>query len=85
MVQKKPSHPEKGVPVWRVTFKPGAGASVGKLDEDGVQDVIGGEDRVGFLPTWYWDEMHATTMPQGAEDRHAKPSDAPPQYAGWQI
>lgn len=31
------------------------------LDESGVEDVMGGDDRVGFLPRWYWDEMELTT------------------------
>lgn len=64
--------------------------SVGILDDDGIEDVVGGEDRVGFLPAWYWNEVHATNthmdpLSQGPEDRHAKPSDAPPSYRGWQI
>jgi len=74
----------KGVPVWRVAFKPGAGVSIRLLNEDGIEDVMGGEDRVGFLPTWYWDEVHAMNkhMTQGTEDRQAKASDG---HAGWQI
>lgn len=64
--------------------------SIVMLDEDEIEDVVGGEDRVGFLPTWYWDEVHATNahmgpQSQGVEDRHATTSDAPPPYAGWQI
>jgi RAT1-interacting protein len=85
MIRKEPLRPEKDVPIWRVTFKPRTGVSVGKLEEGDVRDVIGGEDRVGFLPTWYWNEVHATTMTREAEDRHAKASEAPPPYAGWQI
>ena len=27
------------------------------LDDEEVQEVINGEERVGFLPTWFWDEV----------------------------
>jgi RAT1-interacting protein len=79
VVKEARFHSGKSVPVWRVTFRPGAGVSVAKLDEDGIEDVVGGEDRVGFLPTWYWDEVHATIayIDHEAEDCHAKASDAP--------
>lgn len=42
--------------VWRVKFVPKAGASIVRLDESGVEDVVGGEERVGFLPKWYWEK-----------------------------
>jgi len=42
--------------VWRVKFVPNTGVGVMRLDESEVKDVVGGEERVGFLPKWYWDE-----------------------------
>lgn len=42
--------------VWRVRFVPKDRVTVELLDDTGVEDVEGGEDRVGFLPRWYWDE-----------------------------
>jgi len=52
--------PGEPVPVWRVKFTPTIGVTVELLDKPGVEDVMGGEDRVGFLPTWFWNEVHAT-------------------------
>ena len=46
-----------GKDVWRVTFTPQVGITAMMLDAAGVEDVMGGDDRVGFLPRWYWDEM----------------------------
>ncbi|KAJ6507959.1 RAI1-domain-containing protein [Mycena vitilis] len=62
---------KKSVPaVWRLTFRPGVGVELVRLDEEGVRDVerepLGepntdddakGEERVGFLPRWYWEEV----------------------------
>ena len=45
--------------VWRIIFKPKEGVSVTQLDEIGMQEVEAGEDRVGFLPRWYFDEIRA--------------------------
>lgn len=90
VVQKESRPSDKHVPVWRVIFKHGVGVSVGILDDDGIEDVVGSEDRVGFLPTWYWEEEHAMNthvdpLSQGPEDRHAQASDTMPSFAGWQI
>lgn len=60
--------------VWRVHFVPGSGLTVAKLNTTEVNEVINGEDRVGFLPRWYWDEI------QGADQDSIKPvtaSDGP--------
>lgn len=43
--------------VWRIKFTSKTGVSATLLDDVGVRDVEGGEDRVGFLPRWYWEEM----------------------------
>ncbi|RDB26378.1 Decapping nuclease RAI1 [Hypsizygus marmoreus] len=80
--------------VWRVKFAPKAGVTVDILDPGGVQDVEAGEDRVGFLPKWYWDELHPDRAHMASptrteEDKQTSqnlPSEVPPTlYAGWQI
>lgn len=43
--------------VWRVNFVPKDGVNVVKLEDNLVEEVVGKEDRVGFLPRWYWDEI----------------------------
>jgi len=45
-----------GKDVWRVTFTPKVGITATMLDGAGMEEVMGGEDRIGFLPRWYWDE-----------------------------
>lgn len=47
--------------VWRVKFVPKDGVSLVKLDESLVEEVVGNDDRVGFLPRWYWDEVGTST------------------------
>ena len=71
--------------VWRVTFAPQEGVSVRVLDEEEVDDVKGGEDRVGFLPRWFWEEMQAQENVQSLQMRPEvgkKDGAIPP---GWQI
>ncbi|KAF8839526.1 RAI1-domain-containing protein [Paxillus ammoniavirescens] len=46
-----------GKDVWRVTFTPKVGITATMLDGAGMEEVVGGEDRIGFLPRWYWDEV----------------------------
>lgn len=48
---------EKAETVWRVKFVPKDGVNVVKLDDNLVEEVVGKEDRVGFLPRWYWNEI----------------------------
>ncbi|KAI8984920.1 RAI1-domain-containing protein [Trametes punicea] len=43
--------------VWRIVFVPGEGVKVSLLDEAGVRDVEGGDERVGILPRWYYDRI----------------------------
>ncbi|KAF8627064.1 hypothetical protein AX17_006403 [Amanita inopinata Kibby_2008] len=43
--------------VWRASFMPGNGVLFRKLDQAEVNEVVGGEDRIGFLPRWYWEEF----------------------------
>lgn len=46
--------------VWRIKFAPKTGVFAVLLDDVDVRDVEGGEDRVGFLPRWYWEEITGT-------------------------
>jgi RAT1-interacting protein len=90
-IQKDVDPSEQRVPIWRVKFVPGTGVSVETLDHIGIEDVRGNEERVGFLPTWYWDELqtsstHMDPRPREGGDYPIKPrSDAPLANAGWQI
>ena len=61
--------PHTNPPVWRVKFLPKVGIEVDVLDHAGVEDVRGNEHRVGFLPTWYWDEVRVKEghMEQGTD------------------
>ncbi|KAF9223316.1 RAI1-domain-containing protein [Gyrodon lividus] len=49
-----------GKDVWRVTFTPKVGVTATMLDGAGMEEVVGGDDRIGFLPRWYWDEVVPT-------------------------
>ncbi|KAA1477164.1 RAI1-domain-containing protein [Dentipellis sp. KUC8613] len=49
--------PSSAPRVWRVKFVPRVGVDISLLDENGVREVEGGEDRFGFLPRWYWEEL----------------------------
>jgi RAT1-interacting protein len=69
------------VAVWRATFVPGSGVNVERLDASAIEDVVDGEDRVGFLPRWYWDEIHAEKRGNPEEVNSAPVS----RITGWQI
>ncbi|KAJ7476012.1 RAI1 like PD-XK nuclease-domain-containing protein [Mycena latifolia] len=43
--------------VWRVRFTPTVGVELRVLDAAEVADVVAGEERVGFLPREYWEEV----------------------------
>ncbi|KIJ33157.1 hypothetical protein M422DRAFT_213508 [Sphaerobolus stellatus SS14] len=58
--------------VSRATFKPGVGLSVRLLDNIEVEDVMGGEDRVGFLPRWYWEHVKGKEDPVSSKDAPTK-------------
>jgi len=49
--------PSSGREVWRVTFEPKVGVAAAMLTDVEVDGVVNGEERVGFLPRWYWDEV----------------------------
>jgi RAT1-interacting protein len=80
-----------GKDVWRVAFTPKVGISLVKLDASGVEDVTGDDDRVGFLPRWYWDEMELAADGSGdvsahrgeGLQRHATCTSGVP--SGWRI
>lgn len=46
-----------GPKVWRAVFSPGIGVKLRQLDTTELSEVVHGEDRVGFLPRWYWNEI----------------------------
>ncbi|KIK55131.1 hypothetical protein GYMLUDRAFT_48077 [Collybiopsis luxurians FD-317 M1] len=73
--------------VWRVTFVPHEGARVTKLDRSAVEEVVNGEDRVGFLPSWYWRKVG---IGNGQSQSDTRSSTAVVQPGGglaegWQI
>ncbi|KAF9019872.1 hypothetical protein BDZ89DRAFT_1072696 [Hymenopellis radicata] len=53
--------------VWRVKFTPKVGTSIVKLDDQRVEEVVGGEDRVGFLPRWYWENESLSVNQNGVD------------------
>jgi RAT1-interacting protein len=56
------SGPDHGAScVWRVKFIPREGVRVRVLSENEVKEVEGGEERIGFLPRWYWDELERSS------------------------
>ncbi|KAI0352779.1 RAI1-domain-containing protein [Trametes cingulata] len=85
--------------VWRIVFEPKQGVKFSLLDEAGVREVEGGEDRVGILPRWYYDEVvpkdeGGSTTPAASERHQATsrpscvPAPAPvsePSHHGWNI
>lgn len=72
------------VPVWRVKFNPGTGVSVSLLDGAGVDEVSAGEERVGFLPKWYIDELELNAPPPELPVEDSEPHDSV-LPSGWQI
>ena len=84
--------------VWRVKFMPRVGVELALLSEEERREVEAGEDRVGFLPRWYYTEVRdrdvsslsARRSASGAEQEESR-SSAPSASinntvpAGWQI
>jgi RAT1-interacting protein len=48
---------ETGHKVWRVKFTPSSGVLITQLDSTEVDEVSAGEDRIGFIPRWYFDTL----------------------------
>ncbi|KAI9463298.1 RAI1-domain-containing protein [Lactarius psammicola] len=76
--------------VWRVKFSPRVGVELTLLHDTGRREVEAGEDRVGFLPTWYWEEIQT----RSSEHSNASCLDPTPGSVtaassplprGWQI
>ena len=60
--------------VWRVKFTPCVGVELTLLREDERREVEAGEERVGFLPDWYWKEIQDVTGDQhGSSTSSTKP------------
>jgi len=68
-VIRKEARGKHGLPVavWRAKFVPGSGVNLERLDASAIEDVVKGEDRVGFIPRWYWKEIHV--------EEHGKPEE----------
>ncbi|KAG6919167.1 hypothetical protein DXG01_008465 [Tephrocybe rancida] len=71
--------------VWRVKFTPQKGIAVRMLGSVDIDDVRGGEDRVGFLPTWYWQESQAAAAHKNPEPVVMRAQPASVVNAGWQV
>ena len=76
--------------VWRVKFTPRVGVELTLLHDIERKEVEAGEDRVGFLPTWYWEEIQTCS----SEHNNASCLDPTPRSVaaasgslpkGWQI
>jgi len=75
--------------VWRVVFIPKEGVRVRLLDCEEVEDVRGAEDRVGFLPSWFWDGQEGGTAMKGGQHQHQISSPVRPTKTvvppGWEL
>lgn len=83
--------------VWRVKFMPRVGVEFALLSEEERREVEAGEDRVGFLPKWYYTEIRdgvsspsARRSASGAGQEQSRSSALSASIdstlpAGWQI
>ena len=74
--------------VWRASFVPGTGVNVRLLGQSEVDEVVNMEDRIGFLPRWYWSEVQAQPgRPVSDTTQSTVQAMAPPPatHSGWQI
>ncbi|CDO74212.1 hypothetical protein BN946_scf185043.g264 [Trametes cinnabarina] len=82
---------EPSARVWRVVFEPREGVKVSLLDETGVRDSKGGEDRVGILPRWYYDlaaskDVEPTSDAQSPlKSSGTTPASTATSHQGWNI
>lgn len=91
------SPPGRAGSVWRVKFTPRVGAQFALLQEEERREVEAGEDRVGFLPKWYWKEVQDVSglysSTSGVRPEPSRSSALPTPFAsapatlptGWQI
>jgi len=76
--------------VWRVKFTPRVGVELTLLHDIARKEVEAGEDRVGFLPTWYWEEIQmASSEDSNTSCRDTTPGPVAAESCslptGWQI
>lgn len=85
--------------VWRVKFTPRVGVELALLSEEDRREVEAGEDRIGFLPKWYYMEIQdasgqsAQRSASAAESEQSRSSASAPSSesikrsipVGWQI
>ncbi|KAH9942732.1 RAI1-domain-containing protein [Amylocystis lapponica] len=71
--------------VWRVKFTPRVGVSVALLDSAGVDEVEAAEDRVGFLPKWYWEELQTDGVDRPAEHHATAAGTESTAVHGWKV
>ncbi|KAI0790010.1 RAI1 like PD-XK nuclease-domain-containing protein [Abortiporus biennis] len=71
--------------VWRVVFKPREGITASLLDDQGVQEVQSGEERFGFLPNWYAEELRAKMNRSASGPPEVLSTSIAPLASGWQI
>lgn len=85
---------EPSARVWRIVLAPGEGAKVSLLDEVGVKEVEAGEERVGILPRWFYDQVvgknleasavaSVPSQPAVAQSGASAPTSA--SHLGWNI
>lgn len=72
--------------VWRVSFSPRVGVTLRRIEDEEVKEVVEGEDRIGFLPRWYYDDIHKTAHAADPAD-NPTPASHPTSAntAGWRI
>lgn len=75
--------------VWRVKFTPRVGVELTLLREEERREVQAGEDRVGFLPRWYFKEIQEASSEHGVEPEPncslGTASSVTTIPTGWQI
>lgn len=87
--------------VWRVKFTPRVGVELALLSGEERRQVEAGEDRIGFLPKWYYTEIwdasgqsaqKSAQRSAGAAESEQSRSSAPSSESikrsvplGWQI
>lgn len=74
MVTTDNDDPPKKETVWRVVFTPKGGAKVMRLSEAELVHVVAGEERVGFLPRFYWNELVAGLASGVVDSRNRMPT-----------